>query len=169
MDTHHSFLHSVQSYRNPIQLVNIHSFVGMYSFFLKNMSHTVPLIQSMFWSLFVIIFIHEEILIYCFPCFLQVLAWRVQGSSEHQWLSRHLLSLLWGSSIPRAHGALHPLHGQPRGLHFLPAQDAWLQALGVQPSQRSWRTPPLLREVPALHSLLPGLWVQAWTRVLLHL
>lgn len=102
-------------------------------------------------------------------CVLQVLARRVQGGGEHQRLSGHLLSLLRGSPVPRAHGALHPVHGQPRGLHFLPAQDAWLQTLGVQPSQRSWWTPALLREVPALHALLPGLRVQTWTRVLLYL
>lgn len=102
-------------------------------------------------------------------CVLQVLARRVQGGGEHQRLSGHLLSLLRGSPVPRTHGALHPVHGQPRGLHFLPAQDAWLQTLGVQPSQRSWWTPALLREVPALHALLPGLRVQTWTRVLLYL
>lgn len=102
-------------------------------------------------------------------CYKQVPSWGLPHWRVHKRLPGRLLSSLWRLGARGAHRALRPLHGQLRWLQHVRPHLQGLQALGVQQAALSQRTAQVFREVPTLHSLLPGLRIQAGQRILLHL
>lgn len=102
-------------------------------------------------------------------CPAQVLPGRLPHRRLHQRLPRRLLSALRRAGLWRPGRALHPLHGELRRLQLLWPHRQGFQTLGMQQASVAQRAAEVLREVPALHPLLPGLWVSPRQRVLLHL
>ena len=100
---------------------------------------------------------------------LQVLPGWLPHRRLHQRLPRRLLPTLHRPGLRRPGGALHPVHGELRRLQLLRPHGQGLQTLGVQQAPVAERTAEVLGEVPALHSLLLGLRVSPWQRVLLYL
>lgn len=111
---------------------------------------------------FIVIYLHIG-----FP--FQLLPGRLPYWRLHQRLPWCLLSTLHRCSVRRAGGTLHSLHGQLWWLQLMWPHRQRIQTLGVQQaSVAEWAT-QVLREVPALHPLFPGLWVSSWQRILLYL
>lgn len=105
----------------------------------------------------------------CSSLFFQVPSRGLPHRRVHKRLPGCLLSSLWRLGAGGAHRALRPLHGQLRWLQHVRPHLQGLQALGVQQAALSQWSAQVFREVPALHSLLPGLRIQARQRILLHL
>lgn len=100
---------------------------------------------------------------------MQVSPRRLSHRRLHKRLPGRLLPALWGLGAWGEDRALCPLHGELRWLQHLWWHSEGFQALGVQQATLSQRATQVLWKVPALHALLPGVWVPAGSRVLLYM
>ena len=123
-------------------------------------------------------FFHSDLMFFCTTTYsnsflsvflLKVLPGWLPHWRLHQRLPGRLLSALHRPSVWRSSRALRPLHGELWRLQLLRPHRQGLQTLGVQPAFVAQRAAEVLREVPALHPLLFGLWISPRQRVLLYL
>lgn len=87
----------------------------------------------------------------------------------HQRLPWCLLSTLHQPGLRWAYWTLHSLHGQLWWLQLLWPHCQGFQTVGVQQASVAKWSIEVFREVPALYSLFPGLWVSSRQRILLYL